>query len=91
MEEARLGFELTPYTHNTYPAFSLPSNAEFVPNMIVTYVEVVANNNQNSNLYSEYEYGLYYVSVITTYVVVGMAILAVLASLFFRVGKIITF
>jgi multisubunit Na+/H+ antiporter MnhC subunit len=52
---------------------------------------VTANNNQNSNLYTEYEYGLYGVSVVTTYIVVGMAILAVLASLLFRAGKIIVF
>jgi len=51
----------------------------------------VANNNQNSNLYSDYEYNLYYISVITTYIVVGLAILAVVASLIFRVGKVITF
>ena len=91
MEETTLSFELAPYTHNTYPAFSVPSNTEFVPSTILTIVTVLANNNQNSNLYSDYEYNLYYISVITTYIVVGLAILAVIGSLIFRVGKIITF
>ena len=54
-------------------------------------VEVVANNNQNSNLYSEYEYGLYYISVATTYTVVALAVAAVLASLVLRAGKVVVF
>ena len=57
----------------------------------MTIVEVVANNNQNSNLYTPYEYGLYNVSMVTTYIMVGLAIAAVIASLVTRVGKIITF
>ena len=62
-----------------------------MPPTISSILTVTANNNQNSNLYTEYEYGLYGVSVVTTYIVVGMAILAVLASLIFRAGKIIVF
>ena len=27
MEETTLSFELAPYAHNTYPAFSVPNNA----------------------------------------------------------------
>jgi len=91
MEGTTISFEIRPYDHNAYPAFTTPNNVEFFPPSIKCIISVIANNNQNSNLYTDYEYGLYNVSVITTYIVVGMAILAILASIVFRAGKIIVF
>lgn len=62
-----------------------------MPPTISLILKVVANNNQNSNLYTDYEYGLYGVSVVVTYIVVGMALFGILGSLVFRAGKIIVF
>jgi hypothetical protein len=91
MEGTRLSFELTPYAHNAYATFTPPSNVEFVPQSILCVVEVVANNNQNANLYTDYEYGLYGVSVVTTYIVLGLTGLAILGSLLARAGKVVVF
>lgn len=91
MENTYLCFELAPYAHNAYPAFTVPNSIEYVPQSILTYLTVSANNNQNANLYSDYMYQLYSFSVVITYIVVGMAIFAVLVSLVFRAGIVITF
>ena len=91
MEATSLSFELTPYAHSAYPAFTPPSNVEFRPETIEVILTVIANNNQNANLYTDYEYGLYGVSVVVTYIVVGLAIFAGLTSLVFRAGKVMVF
>lgn len=91
MESTYLCFELAPYAHHTYPVFTVPNSIEYVPQSILTYLTVSANNNQNANLYSDYMYQLYSFSVVITYIVVGMAIFAVLVSFVFRAGTVITF
>jgi hypothetical protein len=89
MEKTNLIFSLSPYEHNTYPAFSPPNTIEFNPPLIELYSVVSANNNQNSNLYTKQEYGLYSVSVTVTYFVVGLALFGLLTSLAFRTAKVI--
>lgn len=91
MESQYLSFSLTPYANNVYPAFTPPVNVEFFPPYINCILKVVANNNQNANLYSSKIYGAYSISVSTTYAVVGIALLTLFTSLVFRAGKIITF
>lgn len=52
MENQWISFELTPYAHNAYKAFTPPNNIEYNPTIIIVTVEIKANNNQNANLYS---------------------------------------
>lgn len=89
MEQQLLSFELAPYAHHAYKTFTPPNNIEYNPAPITTTVTVQANNNQNANLYSPYTYSLYSLSIVVTYIVVGMAAVALLASLVFRKGFII--
>lgn len=84
-----MAFSLSPYAHNTYPAFTPPPNVEFDTPTIRRIFPIVANNNQNAQVYSPAEYSAYSVSVTTTYAVVGVAVFAVLTSLVFRAGKVI--
>ncbi len=91
METVYLVFTLTPYANNAYPIFSPPYTAEMNPPFIGCYVTVLANNNQNSNVYSPTEYSLYSSSVTFSYVLIVFALFAVLVSLVFRAGKVIVF
>lgn len=91
MEAAYLVFTLTPYANNAYPIFSPPYTSEMNPPFIGCYVSVLANNNQNSNVYSAKEYSLYASSVTFSYVLLGFALFAILVSLVFRAGKVIVF
>lgn len=86
-----ISFELAPYAHNAYRSFTPPNNIEYNPSSIITTVRIQANNNQNCNLYSPYTYSLYNISIVVTYVVVGMAVVAILASVIFRKGFVIAF
>ncbi len=86
-----MSFSINPYGNNNYAAFTPPNNVEFFPPYIHCIVNVLANNNQNANLYSSQIYGAYSISVNTTYAVVAIALLTLLTSLLFRAGKNITF
>lgn len=89
LQKSNLQFSLTPYSHSLDPAFSPPNNAYFIAPLIQTFTTVTANNNQNANLYTPQEYGLYSASVVFSYILMALAFLALITCLAFRTAKII--
>lgn len=91
LQQEYLSFTLDPYSSGTYPAFTPPSNVEFLPPLIQDYVVIIPNNNQNAKYYSDQIYSVYSLSVKITYAVLGFSTLIVISSLAFRTGKVIAF
>ena len=90
MEEQYVSFQLLPFRGGIYPAFTAPTSIEFFPPYIRVVAQVVANNNQNSQVYSEAVYGAYGASRSTTWAILCIASVITGLSLVFRVGKVLT-
>jgi hypothetical protein len=88
LQNKNLLFNFNPYKDNS-TTFSPPADSKFIPQNYSSTVTVIPDNNQQPDFYTEHEYGLYSVSVVLTYSLVGLGVTGLVIAILFRTGTLI--
>ena len=88
LQNKNLVFSFNPYKDNS-TTFSPPPGSSFVGQQYSSSVTVIPDNNQQADFYTDQEYGLYSVSVLLTYSLLGLGVAGLILAILFRTGTLI--